>query len=704
MEALNNTKLNTVTKILTLSAMAVMLLICFTVYKADVSNFAIFVLFIIFYMQLPGLCVLRLMKIHMAHISTTMVLGLFTGWATVIIQYFITELIHTNILLYVLGPILSILWIVSTIHSGGLEFNFSFSRLSTAFVVFFGLALLYSLLNNQYIYLSPKVSDFIYINPDKGYHMGLINSLSHGWPLVSPWVQGRIIHYHVFTEIMYSVPVRLFGIPADTLLLSCGPFLTTYAFCSSLYSVFREFTAKPKRAGLYCLILLLSNIFIAKGPDDSLAFFFVFRNENATGFGISCMFALIILFRYWYDSFRANEKFLMKLLILTVFIMLLTGLKGPMGLVMIGAIWGTYVIGRIMRKVSAKTVLPILLITAGFLIIYIFILGSKGQSNGSGTSIFAFATVADIAFYKPALVAMLKSFGLPKLIRLSILLVVFTTFTLTAFLVPFTVGYIREIFLVFSGRKNYDFTRVMIYAACFVGFICMFLLNYSGHSQVYFGYVAIFLVPLISIWFLEDTEANKIFPIRVVKVIFIVMLVLSSFTLMIHYAKMIGDAVDCADNRFGYSRYKSISSEEYSAMVWIRNNTPEDALLATDRYYSESLDTYSYQDRWANCFFLYPVYSNRMCYIAGSGYNLPGRDWVIRKKMIETNNSLYQPDNVNRGTLAREIGVNYIVVSKDFTKIPTLENDDYRLCFSNGGVDIYEIKQIKDNTDGDGIL
>lgn len=692
METLNNTKLNNIIKIAMLCSMAAMLVICFTVYKADITNFAIFVLFAVFYLQLPGLGILRLIRVRMSHISTTLVLGLFTGWAAIIAEYFITELIHTNILLYILGPVLSAFWIISVIRSGGLNYNFNFSKLSTAFVIFLGLALLYSLLNNQYIYLSPEVSDYTYINPDKGYHMGLIDSLSHGWPLESPWVQGRIIHYHVFTEIMYSVPVRLFGVPADMLLLSCGPFLTTYALCTSMYALFREFTAKAERAGLYCFMVLLSNIFIAKGLDDSLAFFFVFRNENATGYGISCMFTLIILFRYWYDSFRADNKTPMLLILVTVFIMLLTGLKGPMGLVMIGAIWGTFIIGVIMRKVPAKAAIPVVIMTIGFIIIYVLILGAKGQSNGGGTSIFAFATIVDVTFYKSALVAMLKSLGLPKIIRLIILLAVFVTFTLTAFLIPFIAGYIRELVLVFSGRKEYDFTRVMIYAACLVGFICMFLLNYSGHSQVYFGYVAVFLVPLVSVWFFEDLETNRGMLMKAVRFIFIAMLLLSSCTLIMHYGEMIENAKECADNNFGYSRYKSISNDEYEAMKWIRNNTPEDSLLATDRYYSESLETYSYEDRWANCFFLYAVYSNRMCYIAGSGYNLPGDDWIIRKDMIEMNNKLYDPSNEERGPWARELGINYLVVSKDFTHIDNLENKDYTLCFSNDGVDIYKVR------------
>ena len=47
---------------------------------------------------------------------------------------------------------------------------------------------------------------------DKGYQMGLIGSLSHGYPLVDPHVAGRLVHYHIFSQILLAVPVRLFGL------------------------------------------------------------------------------------------------------------------------------------------------------------------------------------------------------------------------------------------------------------------------------------------------------------------------------------------------------------------------------------------------------------------------------------------------------------------------------------------------------------
>ena len=106
----------------------------------------------------------------------------------------------------------------------------------------------------QFRYLTPGLSDFTIMNSDKAYHMGLINSLSHDYPMQSPWVSGKYITYHIFSEILLSIPVRVFGVPVDTMMLSFGPIWTAYTFSLSTYSFFREMSRRPERAGVYSLL------------------------------------------------------------------------------------------------------------------------------------------------------------------------------------------------------------------------------------------------------------------------------------------------------------------------------------------------------------------------------------------------------------------------------------------------------------------
>ena len=49
--------------------------------------------------------------------------------------------------------------------------------------------------------------------------------------------------------------------------------------------------------------------------------------------------------------------------------------------------------------------------------------------------------------------------------------------------------------------------------------------------------------------------------------------------------------------------------------------------------------------------------------------------------MIENSEQLYDPANEDRGDLARELGVDYVVVSKRFTDVGDLSNKDYEKCY-----------------------
>ena len=692
--------LSTAVRLLCLTAVVIMLYISVHVYGASLSGLAILAAFAFVYVQLPGLLLLKAADLKPKYISTAMALGFFSGWIIELCVYFLADWLRSETLLYAAGPVLAVLYLIFSIRDTrrGVQKRIHLNKIPVSICIFLVLILLYCIINTQYVYLSPELSELTYMNPDKAYHMGLINSLSHDYPLESPWIKGVLINYHIFSEILMSIPVRLFGLSADLLTLSFGPFLTAYCFGVSLYSFFREMSAKPNRAGIYCMIVLLSNLYITRNTTSSLAFKFILINDNSAGYGMAAALMTIVLFRMWYEAFTARASNRYRLLVLlTLFVMLTAGIKGPMGAVAVAGMWGTMLLGIILRKVSPKTLPAMLTVTAGFVLVYVTVLGSKGQSNASGNAVIEFGTITDIAYWKKPLIELLKSYSMPTGARLAVVLLVFTAFFLTAFFIPFCIGYVREFILVLSGHKAFEPAKVLVYAEFIVGYVAMFLLNYSGHSQVYFGLVSAFLAPIVAFWLIEDLEAKAPssrlarYSLRVTVCLSAVILAVTSYTLLQYYDIHIKEAKRNADPEISYDQYLSISREEYEAMQWIDDNTEEDALLATDRYYSVAPDKYSYKDRWANRFFLYVVYSNRFSYISGSGYNLPRADWPVRQEMIETNDLLYDEDYEERGDLARELDVDYVVVSKRFTDVDDLSNDDYDLCFSNDDVDIYKI-------------
>ena len=688
-------------RIICAASLLVLLVIAITVYGMSLPYTLVMAAFLVFYVQIPGLFIIERLGLKDDHISVTLTLALFAGWSMEILTYFINDFIPTDIILAAAGPALSILYCLdhfrkkdSTVRKPA----FRFSKLPLTLCIFIVGVALYCALHLQFRYPSPEIVDFTYMNPDKAYHIGLVNSLSHDYPIISPWVSGIIINYHVLSEMLLSIPVRLFGVPSYFIMLSFNTIWTTYVFCLSLYAFFREMAGSVERAGAYCLILLLSNIYITRNATASLAFKFALINDNSSGYGIAAVFATVIMFKKWYELFvkKAPQRW-SALILLTAFIMVTTGIKGPMGAVMIAAEWGTILLGIILRKVSPKALGPLCVNTAGFVLIYTTLLSGKGVSNATGASLFAFATITDIAFWKKPLIALLKAIGIPYSLRLAAVLIVFVIFFLTVFFVPFCIGYIRELFLVLTGKKAYKPERVLVYAACLVGFVLLMVMNYSGHSQVYFGLVTVFLAPIVAFWFIEDLEElrdkSKVakHTLRFTVSIMAICLVATTVSLTENLNRNALESVKASDVHRSSDTYMNMSNDEYEAMVWLNSNTEEDSLIASDRYYSVPLDKYAVDDRWDNRFFLYEAYSSRFSYISGSGYNIPDYNYELRREMINTNKKLYDPDNDARGDLARDLGVDYVIVSKRFTETGDLSNADYEKCFENEDVTIYKI-------------
>ena len=696
-----NTKLQNILRALCIMAAAAMWFVAVFVYGASAVTSLMLAAFIIFYVLFPGLLLVSLSGYKGNHLSTDLALAIFSGWGMNVLVYFISDAIPGDFLIYAAGPVLTLIYLYRLYAKKQKPMvigRFRFSKLSVAFCIFMVLVLFYCMSGVQYRYLAPELADFTIMNSDKAYHMGLINSLSHDYPMQSPWVCGKYITYHIFSEILLSIPVRIFDVPVDTMMLSFGPVWTSGVFGLSTYSFFKEMSRKPERAGIYSLLLILSNIYITRSITTSIAFRFALENDNSSGYGIAVALMTIVVFRKWYESFSEKRPERFRVLIaLLAFIMLATGIKGPMGAVIAAAMWGTMILGIIMRKVSIKSVVPLAVVTAGFVFIYSTVLSGRGVSNATGQSIFAFAKIADIAFWKKPLIAAMQDMGIPTPVRLLVVLAVFVFFLLTIYFVPFCIGYVRELFLVISGRKPFEPDRVLVYAAAMVGFILMMIMNYSGHSQIYFGLVTVFLAPVIAMWFIEDLEDKRDssalakHTLRVTLCIMAVMLVFTTVSLGAFLKENVRLDIRATNAHRTPDKYTSISNDEYEAMVWLEENTDLDSLLATDRYYSVPLEKYHVDNRWDNRFFLYAVYSNRFTYISGSGYNIPDRDYELRRQMLHNNSELYDASNDARGDKARELGVDYVVVSKRFTDVGDLTNEDYEKCFSNDEIDIYKI-------------
>ena len=181
--------LSNIVKILSALAVVAMLAVSIVVYKAHVQSVCIFIAYIIFYVQLPGLFIIRLAGIKPKHASAEIVIGLFTGWSLMMLLYFITDYIKTDILLLTIGPALSAAyllvcsfsWMRNTAGrkkaSGGngpevssiktrnelMMQRLDLRRLPASWCLFFAMSLLFILLAFPILFPTPPASTAPYI-------------------------------------------------------------------------------------------------------------------------------------------------------------------------------------------------------------------------------------------------------------------------------------------------------------------------------------------------------------------------------------------------------------------------------------------------------------------------------------------------------------------------------------------------------------
>lgn len=684
-------------------AVIAMALISFIVYKASITSMLIFVFFFLFYIQLPGFLVTGLVKTDFSHLSEKLLISSFAGWALVVAGYFITVLIGTHILICCTGPLLSLLYLYMLYRrrlEPALYGKLRPEKISAAFCAMIVILMAYIFLNTQFVYLSPEHSQNTMISIDKAYQGGLITSLSRGYPLQSPWMYGIIEHYHIFTQAMLSVPLSLFGLTPDFLIMSASPYLSVYFISLSLYAMFRRFCRRSDRAGLYTLSVILSNMFIARTPVSSYLFRILLINDNHGGFAIACLIACLIMTDIYFISEDKSLKDRLPQLALTaVLYMLLTGIKAPVALVLVGGVIGAWLLGLMLRQITFRESIPFVAsTTAGFVIVFTLLIGSNNATEAGDETLLRFGKMTNICFWKEGLIEALRSAGVPGPVRLLAILAVFFLFYFTIYALPFAFGYIREFCLVVSKKKDFSFALVTAYAAALVGFVLMMFLNYNGHSQVYFGTVTTAFAPLIAVRFFEDfpemTSSSMSMLCKASMIWFFTVMIATSMTLALDMKDMVPGAVMHADPASEYGKYMALSADEYEATQWLKKNTSRDSVIASQMYASVPKEDYDYRIRWNNCHFMYATYSDRQFYLEGSGFSIEDSQAGLRLEMIKNTDALYDPNNESRGELARSLGVGYVMVTKKIFPTPDLSSGDYKLVFSNNDIDIYEVETL----------
>lgn len=706
----NNSLISSIVKCSMLIVIAIVALrhiVCFDIHIWDLL---IFLFFVLFFIQLQGMGILQLMRFKVSNISIGITTGFFVGLAVVFFEYFLSVFVNTNIVFF-LGCGLVLLISLFDLIRNKTAVHCSICKVQASFFMLVALVFLLSMLDVQLTFIRPEITEASSVYQDYLYHISLTNSISHDYPICNPDLYGEIVHYHFFSDLLCAIPVRLFGISSKTVLFDCMPYLNTYIVSISLYSFYRTATRNRKMTGVYSLLticayagiplylgaLVVENPFFSSLSlgdiplyADASLLCHVVTNINAFGLGLSAVCCFISNYIEWEETKDVGKSFYVRLLILCVMITLVVGIKAPIGIVVVASLWGSYVLGFFFGKVNRNSVCVLIAVTICGLAVYYLTVGSSG-GGGTELGLFFAEKAKALPIWGP-MTAFFDSIGMPAIIRRGISGAVCLLMLFGVYCVVFAVAYLRELILVIRRKKPYHLSRVLVYAMIPVSVIVYETVIFPDYysSETYFLFIAVAFVPVVTFWLIEELEWGKVWHSTILICLFALCSCVGVFSM--------GLFINTHQNQGIYNYesdnpYDIVTHAEYEGMCWIRDNTPADSLLAVDRYQRVSPDDYNYSIMHHNTFFGYSAYSQRNCYLEGSGYTLRLSRAEEISKWISNNEKLFDPSYKKRGELARQIGIDYVIVSKRLYQAKELDNKDYSLCFTNKDIDIYKITE-----------
>lgn len=645
----------------------------------------IFLSILLFAVQLPGNIILYLLKLHFKSNITKYPIGFFLGFALLSFIYYIAVWMKciTIIYFYIIGIIcmggtclirylkkpkslrLNRVWIDSV----------DFWLIIYFFIVFFG-----SVTFLQFQQVNIEYSQSIDVFQDLVWHMGIVNSISKDFFPICPWSGAGIeLKYHFFCDLLYGIIMRISGVPADVQILQCSPFLTAYLFTTSTYALLKELLNRNKMAVLFAAMIIPASFVQTNLIEHILV------NTNNVATALSCLMCILVIINV---GIKDNKK-IKNSIILAIFVYLLTGLKGPFGAVLFAAMIGTCFFSLAFKTRKKKTIIAYTsIVTISFVSTYlIFLTGSTfDATHGMQITLGETMKYSFLSEFYYAYIASGADHSLKYIILSGYIIII-----MGACFLPFLIQLIKEIKNLFIKCKPVNEIIILNYAIVIVGFAAWMLLNFDSNNQIYFGFASIPSLTFIAAWYFSEGEYNTVK--KAICYISIICILCGGITGCKEIKSWINKAIigyHASQDKNYEKEIHRFSYSEYQAMLWLRYNTKADDLIAGDRYSLSDMKLYDTENRFNSRWFYYTAYSQRTFFLEGTGYG-GVTDTKQRQELYEINESLYDSKNGNSETLARKLGIDYIVVSERIHPGLHMANSVIKLCYTNRDMRIYKV-------------
>ena len=510
--------------------------------------------------------------------------------------------------------------------------------------------------------VNPALSGIRAFENDPLFASSVTAAASRGWPFICLQVAGIRMDYHFVFYAIFGLLRNASGISAfETVTKLSLPVVTPFLI-SAFWLLFNK-VYDNRRA------ILMGMVFGLMFP-CAYAFFY-YTYQDLLGFPLSLGYFAVAF--YCFLRYR-DDPSVVTCIISSLFVILSLLAKGPVGCMVLFGI-GIVLIVDFFKKPNLNTFICGLIYLVPFIAVYFIVYGSAAGDSLSYSLGYSAIRMGLGKYIYPAMQNQLGRWIC--IIIYALTFVPLTTFGLLVSIRNLVKG---------SGSKATD---IFIVSTVILGTVIMVTLKQDGSSEWYFLFC---LIPQAAMAVCEYISEQKNNGAKALPVLLTVLLAVGAVCWSGPYAW------DGISTSFRYSRFtdhdasfvdetveliqtnrrdKATSPDEYDALVWLRDNTPINSVIADSRYL--------YNAFYAGG----SAFSERPFYIQGNNYVT-----IPESLRIERDGNLryfYILEEEGFMSLLFQKGVDYILVDDFYSPGYRPENPNATLVYENETMRVYEL-------------
>lgn len=695
------------------------LVLLFGILKISVLDFFKFLLYLAFYILLPGYILARCFK-NWRSLSVLFTLCSISGMCFLVGTFIISSFLRIPWIIYCVGPVLSFISLILLyIDSKKAEQAKRTLKIDFGLLFVISLFLLYSIVVRATAAASPGLTGSMSYFMDSLYIVTNSSAMTGGLFAESLNFPGFLLRYHAVTNVLQACAINVTGISAMNIFTVFWPFLYLTTALSALHAAITTYRQNCRWASIAVFTCMVSEIF-------TVSIFYLFdlgkiseKLYMATGnleayllvlpngidIALPAILAIAVIIIKYYRKECSSKVVLVTVMLVTA---LATGAKATFGICICGALLGSciFILFQKKKREKWKKVFGLFIASIiGFGLIYFIMIYNSSPTAQSTTTLFNLLDERNSLHFENTLSRMLELLG-PKvtdwaanheIIALCVIFPFSVLFLLPFFMPAFLAWAIKEL----KNFQNMSLSSMFIGGISLCGLAAYYIVTFDGYSQVYFWFASICFVQIAGFYWLIDNYRDLRY---IIKAFFIIMLVCSIFYTYHDSLDRIKTSYRTirtilAENYINEKEeipspsWNSITKYEYEGMIWLKENTPKNSVIAIDRFFNAPQGNRSMLEAIDDAlYFYYPAYSERHMFLSGFAYSPRSDemyDWL--ETQLDVLSKIYDPDYNNRKQLMKDNNISYLVVSTFVSGNLEFQDDTLAEVFRNRDIIIYKL-------------